>query len=316
MELNVRTFKENDVAHLASVFHEYLRTLTLDDVLRKELLDENIFLCKQKPESTFILEANKKTVGAACIKKLFWDSEHFDINIGRIMVIAFKTLPYDKAKTARMRLIDEVITYCKNCSIKCIICRIDADDIASAHALESRGFGLMDILVTFKIDLEDVAPLKEVKKSMVISVRPFKQSDVPLLMEIARRSFSKDHFHSDYCLPKEKSDELYAKWIKNCCGGSVDSVLVAENKGEITGFITCKVKKTYNNGVIDLVAVHPRFHGLGVGYELVLRALDWFKERVKVVYVGTQITNTAAMSMYQRAGFKYLRSEITFHKWT
>jgi len=85
-------------------------------------------------------------------------------------------------------------------------------------------------------------------------------------------------------------------------------VFIAKSKDEIAGFINCKVKKLYGSSMIDLVAIHPRFCGLGIGSELLLKALEWFKERAEVVYADTQITNIAAINMYQHKGFNYLRS--------
>jgi len=91
--------------------------------------------------------------------------------------------------------------------------------------------------------------------------------------------------------------------------------LVVQYHQKIAGFITCKVNEPQHYGVIELVAVHPSFQGLGIGSSLVKAALNWFSERVNKVYVGAHITNIATLRLYQSTGFELLKSDATFHRW-
>ena len=81
----------------------------------------------------------------------------------------------------------------------------------------------------------------------------------------------------------------------------------------------CKIDRVGNTlrfGVIDLVGVDPAFSGLGVGKDLVISALQWFKSRVESVYVGTQASNSRAVRLYERTGFLQANSEATLHLWS
>jgi len=272
----------------------------------------------EDPASVLVVNKNGELAGFTCTEYSKWDSHHFGFEIAKIKAVAFRKLERNQMLKPRLRLIREVVNLASRKGFKCIICRINTADIATVHVLESEKFQLMDILVTFTFEFRNRQQknFDETTNENIV-IRPFKSTDITNLKEIAKTSFSTDHFHMDPRFPKEKVDDLYAEWIHNCCNKNrADTVLVAQYNRKTAGFITCKANKPHNYGVIELVAVHPDFQGVGVGSSLIKKALSWFSKRVNEVYVGTQIANISAIGLYQRAGFKFLKSEVTFHRWS
>jgi ribosomal protein S18 acetylase RimI-like enzyme len=269
------------------------------------------------------LKKNGELVGFAYTEYSKWDSDHFGFEIGKIKAVAFGKLKRNRMLKPRLMLIHEVVSYALRKGFECIICRINTADIATIHVLESEKFQLMDILMTFIFEFDDVKHrriLDESANENNLVIRPFTSTDINNtlsdLKEIAQASFSADHFHTDPRFPKEKVDDLYAEWIYNCCcKNRANVVLIAQHGHKIAGFITCKVHEPQHYGVIELVAVHRNFRGRGIGSSLVDAALGWFSKQVNKVYVGTQITNMEALRLYQHAGFKFVKSNATFHRW-
>jgi ribosomal protein S18 acetylase RimI-like enzyme len=206
----------------------------------------------------------------------------------------------------------------KHKEIECVITRANLEDPNAIYAYEHNQFHLADVLVTFCAKKNPHQPPISPTNDTIM-IRPSKAGDEKELMKIAGSAFSHDHFHRDPRFPREKSDELFAKWAYNSCHGLADIVLVAAGKeAKPYGFITCKIERLQEGlkyGVIDLFAVSPSQQGKHIGTRLAEAALGWFSERVDSVFVGTQADNTASIRTYGKVGFSMVRTELTYHKW-
>ncbi len=313
----VNTFKKTQKLKLTKILEEHLSSLCLKETLKKQFSTQIISECTKDPASVLVVNKNGELVGFTYTGYSRWDSHHFGFKIAKL-VVAFRKLERNHMVKPRLMLIREAVNLASRRGFKCVICRINTTDITTIHVLESEKFQLMDILTTFTFKFRNRQEkiFDELTNKNNIVIRPFKSTDITNLKEIAQESFSTDHFHMDPRFPKEKVDDLYAEWVNNCCNKNrADTVLVAQCGLKTAGFITCKATKPHNYGVIELVAVHPAFQGVGVGSGLLKKALSWFSKRVNEVYVGTQITNIPAIRLYQRAGFRFSKSEATFHRW-
>ncbi|MCK4434606.1 hypothetical protein KAU92_03870, partial [Candidatus Bathyarchaeota archaeon] len=218
-------------------------------------------------------------------------------------------------------LISHTLTECCQKQISHLSARVYKEDLSSIHALESKGFQLMGIIVTHFLDLRK---RKIVHLENQWNIRKFKPDDVPKLAKIAMESFKEkpvatDRFHADSSLPKEKSDDLYVQWIINACKGSSDTVLVAEMNELSVGFTACKVYRSLGEklgvrfGAAILTGVAPSARGKGVHASLLNAALWWFADKVDIVEVGAQVSNYAVQRAWNRLGFKIIRSQCTLH---
>lgn len=110
---------------------------------------------------------------------------------------------------------------------------------------------------------------------------------------IASDDFSVNHMLKNRA-PNNRDIRYFGKLI----------IKVLRVKNEFAGF-TAYYKKNFNTGQLLFVAVKDEFRGHGYGFELVnyaVRALD--QMGVSRVQLLTRTDNTAAQSIYKRAGFK------------
>jgi len=273
----------------------------LEELMRKDIL------------RLALINASGYADGVVFVEKSNWDSEHFGIEVGKIKSAVFKP---EVDVDARRFIFKRVKDAAASRGLNVMFARVGLNDPLSIHSLEKEGGILTDVLLTFHIDLKrefmHARPLAE------IEVCQARDADEQALRKMAREIFEIDHFHSDPYLPRDKCDELYAKWISSCLNGLVDTVLVARRKGKPVGFITCKVEVIgdgYSYGVIDLMGVEKKHERKGIGSFLVAESLRWFSNHTKSVYVGTQAANIPAAILYEKMGFRQIFSEATLHLW-
>jgi len=120
------------------------------------------------------------------------------------------------------------------------------------------------------------------------------------------------------CLPENYTDyffiDLYQRFP--------ETFIVAEENGEIVGYIMCRVEVGFSNfglsglikkGHIVSVAVLPQYRRKGIGESLVNKAMDGIRlYNSKQCFLEVRITNTEAINLYNKLGFEVTR---TVHKY-
>jgi len=276
-----------------------------------DLFKENGF-CK-------VLTRRENIVGVLIAEKSRFDSEHFGFGVGKIRHMTVSDGVFDEeALFARRALIQECLSWMRQDHVKCVVARVNLSDTLDTVAFEENDFRLADILLTFQ-SCEDLMKSTRNLSSSDVVIRPSYSQDETELMDIARKAFTHDHFHRDTNFPKDRSDELFARWVYNCCHGMADVVLVANTHGKKpAGFVTCKIETAGRSkrGIIDLIAVSPLHQRRGIGERLVRGAVQWFVENgAQSVFVGTQADNLAAVRTYEKIGFRLVRTQLTLHRW-
>ncbi len=304
------------------LLYQYRNKICLPALSRKERETRDIVGSLRKAAFCRVLVADGDVFGALVAKKSVWDSAHFGFGVGKITrVVVSDVLEGQDVLRAREVLIKSCLRWMKQNKVKCVIARIDLDSVDDVLAFGRNGFLVADVLATFHLDAQAVRPASDSQAGESVTTRLSCSDDVAALMDIARTSFTKDHFHRDHFFPQGKSDELFAKWVYNSCNGLADIVLVAvEDSAEPCGFIACRTEEVgpeSKYGVIDLVAVSPSRQGMGIGTRLVKEAATWFacKQNVHSIFVGTQANNIPSIRTYGKAGFRLLYTELTLHRW-
>ena len=266
-----------------------------------------------------VLIHQNTVLGVLRVHKSAFDTEHFGFGVGKLVTInvSDKLSDHD-VFIAKQLMLQECSSWMSKVDVQCLISRVAYDDVLSVLAHEKTGFRVADILVTFQLDFQSINGQNCSQNYPNVIIRPVQFGEEDILMDIARCAFKHDHFHRDNRFPNHKSDELFSKWIYNCCDGLVDFVLVAVVNDQPSGFIACKFKNTKNEkiGIIELIAVSNSYRRNGLGECLVRESLSVFSELgAKSVSVGTQANNVAAARTYEKIGFKLAQIELTFHKW-
>lgn len=78
---------------------------------------------------------------------------------------------------------------------------------------------------------------------------------------------------------------------------------VAESDKNLMGYIG--IKAVIDEGYITNVAVYPNYRGIGVATALINKVFDYAKEKgLSFVSLEVRASNTAAVSLYEKTGFK------------
>ena len=78
---------------------------------------------------------------------------------------------------------------------------------------------------------------------------------------------------------------------------------IAENSKQLMGYIG--IKAIIDEGYITNVAVYPQYRGIGVATALINKVFDFAKEKgLSFVSLEVRASNTAAVSLYEKTGFK------------
>jgi dTDP-4-amino-4,6-dideoxy-D-galactose acyltransferase len=229
---------------------------------------------------------------------LEWDSHFFGVPTARVIG--------DTLTPERARQIDE---WCASRGVRWLYLLARADDDQTVSAAERTGFHLTDVRVTLERPTEAAGPVPDAP-----GVRPFRAEDLEAVRRIARGAYADSRFYYDPRVPREKCDELFVLWTVQSCAGASTAVWVAEEAGDVAGYVACDVKGSW--GSIGLIGVSSSARGKGVGTALVEAAIAWAaRAGLAGLTVVTQARNVPAQRLYQRRGFVTRSVGLYYHKW-
>jgi ribosomal-protein-alanine N-acetyltransferase len=141
------------------------------------------------------------------------------------------------------------------------------------------------------------------------SVRACTDADIPSVIKV-----------NTLTLPEHYSDYFYYEILKDF----PHSFLVAEMDGKVAGYIMCRIEyglsmtKRFGlakKGHIISVAVLAEYRNKGIGTKLIHDALEVVRnESGKECYLEVRITNTGAIELYERLGFKVTSTMHGYYK--
>lgn len=96
------------------------------------------------------------------------------------------------------------------------------------------------------------------------------------------------------------TDYLLENWQRGEC------FLVADEGGEIRGYLDMTVEAWHQTGWINNLVVAKEYRRRGIGTALMKAALRWAEERnLRTIILETQTKNYPAISFYQKHGFLF-----------
>jgi dTDP-4-amino-4,6-dideoxy-D-galactose acyltransferase len=147
-------------------------------------------------------------------------------------------------------------------------------------------------------------------------IRPVeKKEDLESVKAIARKSHIESRFFKDLNFNRQKCKIFYEKWIERDFDlGTILGFYPACDK-IAHGYLTL-TSESLSNARIGLLAVEDDYRGKGAAYNLIEEAIATsMKKGVKKLLVTTQGTNSHALSLYEKIGFRTSNVTIWFHKW-
>ena len=185
-----------------------------------------------------------------------------------------------------------------------ISARIFSNELRFVKKLMLSGFYKVETLITLERAISG-------EPKAISGVRIATQKDADAAAKIASSSFNFDRFHADPNISNDIADQIKSGWARNAILGRADSVLVVENNGNVLGFNACLLRE--NAAIIDLIAIEASMQGKGYGKRLIDAMAYHYKDKVKVLRLGTQETNKQSIKFYKKLGFKVVERHDTYH---
>ncbi len=174
--------------------------------------------------------------------------------------------------------------------------KIPVNEIEKLVQFQRSGFSIIDTNVTLS-----KAVSRGAKSCFSRLAKP---ADREAVKEIARSAFTLSRFHLDPEIPREKANEIKAAWADNFFSGKRGSaMIVAERDGIVAGFLQL-LGTEGKQMTIDLIAVEQKYRGQGLATDMIAFAEETFKN-IETVVVGTQISNTNSIHLYEKSGFTF-----------
>jgi GNAT superfamily N-acetyltransferase len=250
---------------------------------------------------------------AAAVTDLPWESGILNRRMGTL-----KQLFADSSESAD-RIVRAAIEWASSRGYQFLLCRTYTDDRDAIESLEANAFIRVETTREYAYTCGD---LPSITNEVVI--REARPSETEELVAISRAAFEdfSGRFHSDPRFTREESVRIYEEWIRSCCRGYADVVLVAENEGRPVAFGAWKEPTAVERASglrcahYLIAAVSAEFRGRGIYGAIASAGIRMYCGGVADVIDGpTNIKNTAVHRALEKVGFEARDSRYTFHRW-
>ena len=303
------------LSHLPYLKRTQIEAFWMDDI-RETAADKN--------SATFVASISDRVVGFSIYAESTWDSQVVGRPIGTLRYLAADTENSMGAKAVEA-LVEQSVAHARKCGIECLTVKVHPRDTATIHALERKGFLLMDTLVHYVFDFlrtpfERVVPPRRISG---LNIRLGVEEDLPEILEVAERAF-KNHFgryNADSRMPSGAAKDVYREWARSSLSGWADWVTVAEVHARIAGYAIWKkaspleAKHALDIFHYNLVAIHPHFVGRNVFAALTYEGMRMFREYANRFTAPTHVTHSAIHRLCFELGWQICGARHSFHKW-
>jgi len=145
-----------------------------------------------------------------------------------------------------------------------------------------------------------------------VTIRPGTADDIAAVLPLVAKTIA---FHEEMDEARfgavPGAHERYEGWMQRLVDSGEGAFLVAEEDGQVVGFILGQVQEEYRMyrtgryGMIHDLWVEPNRRRRGIARELVLAAIERFREAgVEQVRLDTSAKNEAAQKLFAFCGFR------------
>jgi ribosomal protein S18 acetylase RimI-like enzyme len=303
------------LAHLHHLNSDQRRAYWLDEI-SQSLADESSI--------AFASIASGTINGFIVYNDSPWDSQIIGRHIGTVEHLAVTRDARAGAEISH-ELIDKLTRSLGDRGTQCVVCKVQSNELAVVHALEQRGFMLMDTLQDFVFDFSR-APIEEnnpPQRDKQLTIRRANPADLAALMAISEKAFANyfGRYHADPQMPPGTAKKIYTEWVRAAFRGWADWILVAEVGGKIAGYglwrkpLTVEEKNSLRVAHYDLAAVDPEFRGRGLYTALALDGMDIAHDYAQYLVGPVHVSHYPVQHNLQRLGWRISGARHSFHKW-
>jgi ribosomal protein S18 acetylase RimI-like enzyme len=231
------------------------------------------------------------------IKKLNWDSDFFNIEIG--------SFTYEEDEKFSLQEIHNLI---KDSSYDLIYIFKNLKFFPPTFTPE---LNLVDTKVIFKKNITNL--VIDTPK-----IEYYDKLNKPRLKEIYNLAYNSG-FYSRFKLDErfKPSDfvKLYKKWVDNCIdSNTINDLLVYVEDNQLLGFVTVNYSK--KKATIGLIAVNHAFRGKSIGSTL-MKKVEYLAmlKGCFTVEVATQLENEEACAFYKKNNYQVSEMKNIYHIW-
>lgn len=249
-----------------------------------------------------------------------WESDLFGRKAATLNTLLADSLPTAQA------LLDHALGHAAAQGVQFMAGKAYTDDLTSIHALESRGFQLMDTVVDCTYDYRRV-PLESIQPPALaegFSLRLATPADREELAAVGGQAF-RAHFgryHADERIGRALATQAYEQWMRSSLDGYADWIHLALADDRIAGFSIWKRPSKAESrlkvrlGHYSIAGIHPDFHGQGLFTALTFAGMQSLLGIADVIEGPTHINNYGVQFGYAKLGWRVLSdARHTFHKW-
>lgn len=221
------------------------------------------------------------------IKKLDWDSNFFEINIGEIT----NETSINDAHDYQLLILKQI----------------------DKKTIQFNGFD--NSFEETKVIFSKKLVTKQVVFSCNILDADFEEIKSRQLYNLAFISGQNSRFKLDPNFTENQFKELYKKWVDNSLKKQfADKIFYVKIDNEIVGFVTLKEQKTHSS--IGLIAVSKNHRGKGIGTQLLAASeLHCISKNIFEMQIPTQKANIVACHFYEKSGYSITKETIVKHYW-
>lgn len=253
-----------------------------------------------------------------------WDSQIIGRRIGTVEHLA--VAGGDPAAAEILDgLIAEITRSLGERGTQCVVCKVQSNELPVIHALEQRGFLLMDTLQDFVFDFSR-APIEEIsfpQRDKQLTIRRANPADLAALMAISEKAFANyfGRYHADPEMPPGTPRKIYTEWVRAAFRGWADWILVAEVDGKIAGYglwrkpLQIEKKNSLRVAHYDLAAVDPEFQGRGLYTALALDGMEIARNYAQYLVGPVHVSHNPVQHNLQKLGWRISGARHSFHKW-
>ena len=163
-----------------------------------------------------------------------------------------------------------------------IFTKIPATNIKKIHIFEQNGFEYIE--TQFHI-VKKISRLYEINFDLFYD--RVNQTDLPQILNIARKSFDTDRYSIDPYIGKEKSGERYSNWVNNSFRDPNYLIYKYTYDREIVGFHMLEIKEKTAYALLGGVNPHCKGTGLGLYINLMFNNILYHQG---TSYIDTHIS--------------------------
>lgn len=194
--------------------------------------------------------------------------------------------------------------------------KVDTDRVEDVGGLVAAGFAVVDASVTLGLDTQEAATRGETPAGPAGTIREALAEDHEAAMAIAARCFRYSRFHLDPRVGRAVADRIKGEWVRSYVRKQRGEALyVALAEGRPAGFLAVLAADAGGRRVrvIDLVGVDVPAQGRGVGEALVRFFVGRYRQECDELRVGTQAANVPSLRLYEKCGFRVVRTQYVLH---